>query len=96
MATAVLSGRIDEDIKAKAAPYLRAAGLTAGDVIKNVWERIALTGEVPLPIATEGETGKQKSAFENLMRIRQELPPCPELATMTDAQMRTMIAEKYL
>lgn len=97
MATAIISGRVDEAVKTKAAAYLRAAKVAPGDVIKTVWENIAATGQIPVPEAAERETeDEEQTAFGRLMRFREELPACPELATMTDEQMRDMIVERYL
>ena len=47
MATAVVSGRVDEKVRQRADAYIRAAGSTPAEVIKVVWENIARTGEVP-------------------------------------------------
>lgn len=95
MATAILSGRVEESVKAKAAVHLRDAGVTAGDVIRTVWEAIAATGEVPRQISDAGKDS-QRAAFEKLMLLRDELPPVPELASMDKQQMRDMIAERHL
>ena len=38
MATAVISGRVDEQVRESAERYIQAAGLTVADVIRTVWE----------------------------------------------------------
>lgn len=45
MATAIVSGRVDEAVKERAGAYIHAAGLTVGDVINKLWEYIAATGD---------------------------------------------------
>lgn len=93
MATAVVSGRVDERIKERADAYLRAAGLQAGDVIRQVWERIARTGEIPVD---EGrEAAVEEDPFEGFMRFRADLPEATWLKTMTKEDLRDMIAGRY-
>jgi len=95
MGTAVVSGRVDEDVRERAARYIQAAGVTAGDVIKAVWESIAQTGEVPLA-AGAGQAGAvHEERLETLRRVRGHMAACPELLCMDDAQMRACIAERY-
>lgn len=57
MATTVIPGRVDERVKARDDVFIRAAGLSAGDVIRAVWEHIAQTGEVP---DASGDIGQQQ------------------------------------
>ena len=93
MATAIISGRVDDAVKAKAAVYLKAAKVTPGEVIKIVWENIAATGKIP---AAEPAGERQENACDRLIRLCDELPPSSELTSLTKQQMRDMIAEKYL
>lgn len=95
MATVVISGRVDEDVRSRAQRFLERAGVTAADVIKNVWESIAATGEVPQPVESSDERASQHKAFEEFMAFRASLPPCPELAEMDDAAMRACVCERY-
>ena len=93
MATAVISGRVDERIKERADTYLRAAGLQAGDVIRQVWEHIARTGEIPVD---EGrEAAVEEDPLEKLMALRVSFGSSEELKHLTDEQMREMIASRY-
>lgn len=73
MPTAIVSGRVDAAVRDRANAYIHAAGLTAGDVVKRVWENIARTGEVP-PV--QQATGEQESddPFERFMAFRETLP----------------------
>lgn len=93
MATAVISGRVDERIKKRADAYLRAAGLQVGDVIRQVWEHIARTGEIPVDGGYE--TAAEDDPFEGFMRFRADLPEATWLKTMTKEEMRDMIAGRY-
>ncbi len=72
MTTAIVSGRVDEAVKKRAGAYIRAAGLTAGDVIKAVWESIANTGEVPRPEQSESLT-EQDATWRAFMDFRSSL-----------------------
>lgn len=66
MATTVISGRVEECVKARADVFILAAGLSAGDVIRAVWEHIAQTGEVP--DAGDG-IGRQHAKRDSLERL---------------------------
>ena len=46
MATTLISDRVGERIKSSAEGSIRAAGLSAEDVVRSVWERVVQTGEV--------------------------------------------------
>ena len=92
MATAVVSGRVDERVRQRADAYIKAAGLTPADVIRVVWENIARTGEVPEVVPTEEPRG----AWERFMEFRESLPEAePWLVNLTKEQMRDMIASRY-
>lgn len=91
MATAVVSGRVDERVRQRADAYIKAAGLTPADVIRVVWENIARTGEVPDEGEAQGET---PDAFEDFMAFRASLPKATWLADLTDEQMKDMIASR--
>ena len=84
MATAVVSGRVDERVRQRADAYIKAAGLTPADVIR--------TGEVPDEGEAQGET---PDAFEDFMAFRASLPKATWLADLTDEQMKDMIASRY-
>lgn len=91
MATAVVSGRVDERIKMQADRYIHASGLATADVIRMVWEHIARTGEVP----QEERSAPELNNFEGFMEFRASLPSATWLATLTDDQMKDMIASRY-
>lgn len=95
MATAVVSGRVDAQVKARADAFIRAAGLSSGDVIRVVWERIARTGEIP----DAGDGAEQFDAapdsLERLGELRASFGSCEDLVSLDDNQMRDMIASHY-
>lgn len=95
MATAVVSGRVDERVKSRADVFIRAAGLSAGDVIRAVWEHIAQTGEVPDAGDGIGQQHAKRDSLERLGELRASFGACEDLVELDDAQMRDMIASRY-
>ena len=73
MPTAIVSGRVDAAVRDRANAYIHAAGLTAGDVVKRVWESIARTGEVPAAQQAADEPDPD-DPFERFMAFRKTLP----------------------
>jgi len=97
MPTVIVSGRVDEVVRSRANTYIRAQGLTTGDVIKAVWSHIAHTGEVPR-MSEEAEASQD--AWEAFMAFRKTLPnPTPNtsgIAHMTPSELKEFIAEERL
>lgn len=98
MATTIVSARIDESVKERAGAFIQAAGLTTGDVIKAVWERIAKTGEVPMPDQVTQD--EESAAWEDFMSFRQRLgrelavaDGPGELAGLDDQKARQLVAD---
>ena len=92
MATAVVSGRVDSLARQKADAVIRKAGLTATDVIQNVWGVIAETGEIPEAILTDRENRGQ-DALVRLERFLASLPPAdPAYAGWEDDDILAMRA----
>lgn len=96
MATAIVSGRVDEAVKVRAARAIAAAGMSTGDVIKAVWERIAATGEVPQPLSCDAGAAAAADRMQSFMQLRAELPAVPELAALSDGAMRDLVSERYV
>ena len=96
MATAVVSGRVSEDVKAQAGRVIRKHGLTVGDVIKNVWTEIARTGELPeVARAQETEPAANSDAIDDFLAFIDSLPPADEeLINMTDEQMKDLLGSR--
>lgn len=95
MATAVVSGRVDERVKSRADVFIRAAGLSTGDVIRAVWERIAQTGEVPDMGKGAGQLDASRDPMERLGELRSSFGACEDLVNLDNARMREMIASRY-
>lgn len=93
MATAVISGRVDEQVRESAERYIQAAGLTVADVIRTVWERIARTGEVPREEAV-GEPAD--AAWNDFMTFRDEISgEASWLDVLTEREARDLVAARY-
>ncbi|WP_165054876.1 MULTISPECIES: type II toxin-antitoxin system RelB/DinJ family antitoxin [unclassified Adlercreutzia] len=87
MATAIVSGRVDESVKHVADVYIRKQGLTATDVIAGVWEHIAATGEIPV-LGQDGNQSRKAAAAVKLAELRARAPLGTPLASMTDEDVR--------
>lgn len=97
MATAVVSGRVDEEIKRKADIIIERAGKTTGDVIRDIWANIVITGELPTTKQQEEEFLEKRRRFKAFMERRASLPPAPEwLVNLTDEQLQNMMVEDML
>ena len=99
MATSVISGRVDDAVRMRADAVIRAAGLSAGDIIRAVWERIAGTGELPAEVVAqrpEDAHDERKEALERFMQLRAELGSIESLVTLTDEQMREELSNRYV
>lgn len=93
MATTVISGRVDTLVARQAQIAIQRAGTTPGEVIKSVWEDIAQTGEVPRREEEQKRTARQRAALERLDAIRSHHTYAPELAALTDEQMKAMFGD---
>lgn len=94
MATAVVSGRVDVQVRDRAGAYLKAAGFTAGDVIKAVWESIARTGRIP--VTDEVAEVAAPDPWEEFVSFCDSLPPAdPRLANLTDDEIKDLIASRH-
>ena len=94
MATSVVSGRVDDAIRARADAVIRAAGYSVADVIRIVWENIARTGVVP---AVDGATQDSSAPdpWDEFMAFRAALPESQWLATLSDQEMKDVVASRY-
>jgi addiction module RelB/DinJ family antitoxin len=97
MATVVVSGRVDEEVKRQADRIIEQAGSTPGDVIRTVWETIAVTGTLPISQEREDEFKRKRQAFKEFMDCVSALPSAPDwFATMSDGDLRDMKAASML
>lgn len=93
MATAVVSGRVDEAVKHRADVVMRKAGLSPTEVIQNVWNSMALTGEVPAEARAASASQAKGGALERLDVFLSSLPPVnPEFAAMSDEELLALKA----
>ena len=95
MATAVVSVRIDRDLKDQVSALAQASGTTIVEIVKKNLQEVARTKQVPVSDEERARWAAQHKCFEEFMEWRATLSPCPELATLTDEQMKDMIASKY-
>lgn len=88
MPTAVVSGRIDEELKRRADVIIRSAGSSVGNVINDVWRSIVETGQLPKTESQIGETESKQCTFNSFLEWFNELPPQnPTYASMTDDEI---------
>ena len=89
MATATVSASVDANVKAVANEYIRKAGLTPNELIRDLWESIANTGVVP-EFDDSGDKRRQArlAAFKDTQSIIVNLPRGTKLDTMTYDDMR--------
>lgn len=96
MPTVVISGRVDQDTKLRADAVIRAAGSTIGNVINDVWETIAATGEIPPSPAHVDAQASKRATFSSFMDWFEALPPQNEaFAGMTDDEVLEGRVEDY-
>ena len=97
MATVVVSGRVDKDIKSRVDVLLRAKGVSPADVISTVWENIARTGELPVSQEQEDEFRRRREAYAYFLKVVSENPtPNPQFAGMSDDEILALRLEDYV
>lgn len=100
MATALIAGRVSEDVKERADFFIRRAGLTTSEVVRIVWENIARTGEVPRPEHASPAEQEETAAEDNpLMQrylyLRSITPRSEYLENLTPEGLRRALRERY-
>ncbi len=95
MATAVVSGRVDEAIKRRADKYIKAAGKTTAQVISDMYLQISITGELPGAELERERRERGKERFREFMEYVDSLPPADEwLANMSDEEMHELLGDR--
>lgn len=99
MATSLVSGRVSEECRERAAFFIRRAGLTTSDVIRIVWENIAKTGEVPKPVEESAAGDQSLETVDNpLMRrfleLRATTPSSDFLRNLTPEGLKEELASR--
>lgn len=91
MATAVVSGRVDSDVKRRVDEILQREGKAPGDVIRDVWISIYETGKLPDSLTDEARSAERRSRFSQFMEFRKTMADVPEwLTTLDDAGMKEL------
>ena len=93
MPTEIVSGRVDASVKKIADMYIKREGLSAGEVISGVWERIALTGEIPIPEKPRHDE-KKAEALGKLRDLRAKAPTGTPLAKLSDDDIKEALANR--
>ena len=95
METVVISGRIDKQTRDRGNRIIKAAGYTVNDVIKNIWATIVQTGKVPESLSSATEEQKPIDTFWEFEEFVKSIPPAPpELAQMTEAEMKDFLGSR--
>ena len=96
MATAVISGRVDERVRQRADIVMRKAGLKTSDIIQSVWTYMAEEGEVPEIARLSTETGGKEEALEHLRLFLESLPPAnPAYEGLSDDDILALKVHDY-
>lgn len=87
MASETVSASVDVNVKRLAGMYIKRAGRTPSDVVREVWNHIAATGEIP---SFDDSASRQQasSSFRKLMDLRNEVPCGTPLDEMDAAGIR--------
>jgi antitoxin component of RelBE/YafQ-DinJ toxin-antitoxin module len=97
MPSAVVSGRVDANVKEQVDRILERAGKTPADVIRDVWLDIYATGELPELRRQEDASEEQRAKYQDFLSFVDSLPAAPDWATeLTDARMNDLIASRYV
>lgn len=89
MATALVAGRVDSEIKERADAYIARAGETQASVIRSVWETIARTGKVPTIDDGTGEDLKDRMRL-----LREQTPRSEFLEELTAEDLKRELGER--
>lgn len=89
MATATVSASVDADVKRIVNRRLRELGTTPNKVIRDLWEHIALSGEVPSYARDQhAPSPGEPDSFRRLMQLRSAVPASSPLADMDTQALR--------
>ena len=99
MATALVAGRVSEDVKERADFFIRRAGLTTSEVVRIVWENIARTGEVPrpeqaFPAAEQEATVEDNPLMQRYLYLRSITPRSEYLENLTPEGLKEELSKR--
>ena len=99
MPTTVISARVDKATLRRAMRVIDASSYSLADIIKDTITNIAVTGEIPLEKRLEEEARKRREEGRKKMAAFMAFADSAEwpawLSTLTDEEMKDMIASKY-
>lgn len=97
MATAVVSGRVDEATRQRAEVAMRKAGVKPTDVIQAVWAAMAESGEVPDIARKRSAAPKEQDALRKLSQFLDALPAAnPAYAGWSDDDILALKASDHV
>ncbi len=91
MASVVVSGRLDADVKRRADVVLAQAHVLPGDVIRTVFQNIADTGKIPQREAA----AHTRPSLADFFRDCDDLPKPEGLDSLTREGARDLVASRY-
>lgn len=97
MATAVVSGRVDEAVKRRVDRTIRDLGLTVNDVISSAWGYIDVHGDVPWLLEVETvdmKAYRKRRALRGLESLYDTVPTGTPLANLTDEDLRRELGDR--
>lgn len=89
MATTLVAGRVDSEVKERADAYIARAGETQASVIRSVWETIARTGRIPT--IDDGPTEDLKG---RMRRLREQTPRSEFLETLSPEDLKSELSQR--
>ena len=90
MATALVAGRVDSDIKSQVDMHMKRMGVSQSDVIRVVWSNIAKTGVIPTPVP-ETSSNNLRSRLDQL---RAETPRSDFLENLTPEVLKEELGNR--
>lgn len=95
METAVISGRVDKQIRDRGNRIIKAAGLTVNDVIKSVWVTIVQAGKIPENLIATSNKQVSADTFREFEEFVKSIPPAPsKFAQMTEAEFKDFLGTR--
>lgn len=97
MSTATVSASVDSRTKALANEYIRKSGKTPNQLIKDLWERIARTGEVPdYGAGDRDDVIDRVRLFDDMTNRLNRATVRYEFSVMSDGELEEMIRNRDL
>lgn len=94
MSTMAVSGRVEATTKIIADRYIANAGLTASEIIANIWRSIADSGSIPLEAYRDVDGEKRRAAASRMMSARSRATRGTSLSFMESADIKKELARR--